>query len=290
MPDLINNPNEGRSAVAAEGSSSAVSWAPIIGGAIAALATTLILVALGAGLGLTTVSPWSNSGVSATTFGIAGAIWLIVVQWLASAMGGYLTGRLRTKSVAHTDEVYFRDTAHGFLAWALATLVGAIFLASAVSSAVSGGARAVTSVISGTVQGADQAAVQSGGAGNATAYFVDMLFRSEKPAANGGGADATAEAGRILATDLQKGDVPAADRTYLGQLIAAKTGLAQADAEKRVDQVVTQLKDTEAKARQVADAARKTAASVSIILALSLLVGAFISSTAAALGGHNRDT
>ena len=104
----------------AESAVSAVSWPAIIAGAVAIAAVALILLALGSGLGLSSVSPWPNSGPSATTFGVYAAVWLIVVQWVSAGFGGYLTGRLRTKWVGvHTDEIYFRDTAHGFLAWAL---------------------------------------------------------------------------------------------------------------------------------------------------------------------------
>ena len=107
-----------------ESSASAVEWASIFGGALAAFGVTLILLTLGPGLGLTTVSPWSFTNPSPTTFGTVAAIWLVVTQWLSSAFGGYLTGRLRTKWVGiRTDEVLFRDTAHGLLAWALATLL-----------------------------------------------------------------------------------------------------------------------------------------------------------------------
>jgi hypothetical protein len=107
-----------------ESSASAVEWASIFGGALAAFGVTAILLTLGPGLGLTTVSPWSVTNPSPTTFGTAAAIWLVVTQWLSSAFGGYLTGRLRTKWVGiRTDEVLFRDTAHGLLAWALATLL-----------------------------------------------------------------------------------------------------------------------------------------------------------------------
>lgn len=98
-----------------EGIKSAVTWGPIFAGAFAAIGLSLVLLALGSGLGLMTVSPWSNSGASATTFTVMTGIWLIIMQWLSSALGGYMTGRLRTKYVRlHTDEVYFRDTAHGF--------------------------------------------------------------------------------------------------------------------------------------------------------------------------------
>lgn len=283
------DPVPGAGAVA--GATSAVAWSAIFGGAISALAATLILVSLGAGLGLTAVSPWPDAGSSLKTFGVLAGIWLIVVQWISAALGGYLAGRLRTKSVAvHTDEAFFRDTAHGLLAWALATLVVIGLATAATSSGVSGGVRAATALGAGAAQGAGQgAAQQSAGGNDPTGYFVDLLFRSDNPSAAAQGQDARAEATRMLVSGLRNGDLQPADRTYLAQLVAAKTGLAQADAEKRVDSVIAQAKDTEAKARQAADAARKTAASVSMLTALSLVIGAFIASAMAAFGGRLRD-
>jgi len=122
-----------------EASSSGVSWAAVIGGAVVAAAVSLILLALGTGVGLSSVSPWSNVGTSASTAGKTAIVWLIVSQIIASAMGGYLAGRLRTKWVnIHTDEVYFRDTAHGFLVWAVGLVITAAFLASAATSMVGG--------------------------------------------------------------------------------------------------------------------------------------------------------
>lgn len=131
-----------------ESSASAVEWAAIIGGALGAVGISIILFTLGSGVGLSTVSPWSWSNPSPTTFGTVAGIWLIVTQWLASALGGYLTGRLRTKWVGiRTDEVFFRDTAHGFLAWALATVLVATFVslaAAAVTAAPETTANAAT--------------------------------------------------------------------------------------------------------------------------------------------------
>src|SRR5882724_8148664 len=119
---------------------SAVSWPAIIAGAFVMVSASLILLALGSGLGLAMVSPWPNSGASPTTFSIVTALGLIVVQWLSAALGGYLTGRLRTKWVrVHTHEVFFRDTAHGLLAWAVATIIAVGFLASATSAVIGGG-------------------------------------------------------------------------------------------------------------------------------------------------------
>src|ERR1022692_2906079 len=145
-----------------EAATSGVAWPAIIGGAFAAAALSLILLALGSGFGLASVSPWSNTGASATTFTVVTAVWLIVTQWLASGLGGYLTGRLRTKWVGlHTHEVFFRDTANGFLTWAVAAVIGAAFLASPAASVVSGTATVVAGVASGAAAGASMGATQT---------------------------------------------------------------------------------------------------------------------------------
>ena len=114
---------------------SAVAWSAVFAGAAATAALSLILLILGVGLGLSAVSPWAQTGVGAVTFGISTIVWLTVTQIIASGMGGYLAGRLRTRwSGVHTDEVYFRDTAHGFLSWGVATLVTAMLLTPAIES------------------------------------------------------------------------------------------------------------------------------------------------------------
>jgi hypothetical protein len=264
-----------------ESPTSAVSWAAIFAGTVAAVASAVVLTSLGAGLGLTTVSAWPNAGAAATTFTIGAGIGLIVVQWLSSALGGFVTGRLRTKWTGlPTHEVFFRDTAHGFLSWALATIVGTLLLAAAASSVVSGGVRAAATTAGGAVQ-----AVTSSISG----YAVDGLLRSDHVDASTTTQDAAAQASRILANGIRTGNVSAADRTYLAQLVAAKTGISQADAEKRVDDTIASAKEAEVKARQAADAARKATATFAIFTALSLMIGAFVASAAAAYGGNVRD-
>jgi hypothetical protein len=282
-----------REAGASEAPTSGVTWAPIIGGAFAAASLSLILMALGSGLGLASVSPWPNSGASATTFSIMTAIWLVIVHWLASGFGGYLTGRLRTKVVGlHTHEVFFRDSAHGLLSWATATVLALALFGSAAATVIAGGAKATGSIAAGAVQGAGQvasAATSNANIGDPSAYFVDMLFRSDRPASNSGDQDVRSEATRILLSGLQRGDVPPPDRAYLAQLIASRTGISQPDAEKRVSDVIDQAKAAETKARETADAARKAGAYLALFTALAMVVGAFVASVAGALGGSHRD-
>jgi hypothetical protein len=308
--------------VGAEASTSAVSWAAIIGGAFVAAAVSIILLILGSGLGFMAVSPWANAGISATAFTVWTGIWLIVVQWLASGLGGYLTGRLRTRWVnVHTDEVFFRDTAHGFLTWAVASVIAVVVVASTATSIFSGAAHMATGMAAGAAAGAGTGAGQMAGrGGDSTGYYVDTLFRPEAP---GTGAAATApagtstagnaappaagpttgaatgeatagqnyraETGRILLKGLTNAEISDTDRTYLAQLIAAHTGVSKEVAEKRIDDVIAQEKAAAAKARQLADEARKAASSLAIFTFFSMLIGAFIACAAAALGGQQRD-
>ncbi len=274
------------SRVTAESAVSAISWPAIFGGAIAASSITLVMLLIGSGLGFSSLSPWPNGGPSATTFTVVAGIWLVVMQWLSSGVGGYITGRMRTKWVrAHTHEVFFRDTAHGLLTWGLASLIGALIVASASSAVIGTSTRAAATMAAGAAQGAGAAASIA----EHRAYDVDSLFRGEKPDLASSGRDVRAETTRILAGSLRDGEMPASDRTYLAATVATRTGLSQADAEKRVDDVIAQEKAAETKARQAADAARKSAAAVSIFTAISMLIGAFIASAAAAYGGSLRD-
>jgi hypothetical protein len=279
-----------------ESSATAVSWGPIIAGAFAASTLTFMLMLFGSGLGLSMVSPWSGSGASLTTFAVSGAIWLIIVQWLSSGVGGYLAGRLRTKWVGiHTDEVYFRDTAHGFLAWALATLLVVGVLGSALSAVLGSGVQAASTVASGAAMGASAgASANAGSADNATSYLVDSLFRpadASKLAAANPDSDAAAvgQASRIMIASAAAGEISADDKTYLSQLVAARTGVSEADAKARVDALVAKVEDAKVKAKQAADTARKGSATFALLGALSLVIGAFIASAAAALGGRQRD-
>ena len=289
---------------------SGVSWAAIVAGAAAAAALSLILLILGTGLGLSSVSPWSDRGASATTLGVSTILWLTLTQIAASGMGGYLAGRLRTKWAAvHSDEVYFRDTAHGFLAWAVATLATAALLTSAIGAIVSGSVQAGASVAGGaattaaavataaTATSTDQSAAARVGGMD---YTVEALFR--KDAGAGAGATPTSdptaaaplsEVSRIFANSLRSGALPADDARYVGQLVAQRTGMPQTDAEKRVSDSFAKLqartKEAETAVRDAADTARKSSAYTALWLFVSLLCGAFVASLAATFGGRRRD-
>jgi hypothetical protein len=258
-----------------EPSIAGVSWPAVVAGAVVSCALTLVLLAFGLGLGLSVVSPWTGAGVSATSFKIGTGLYLVVIAMLASSIGGYLAGRLRTRWVGvHTDEVYFRDTAHGFIAWAFASVLGAVLLASPASSLIGGAA-------SGATQAAASAASQAGPMDG----YVDTLLRSDSPAAQNAGSaqDSRGEMVRLFTSSFRNGsELKPADREYVSKVVAARTGLSQADAEKRVNEVVTQAKSD-------LDAARKATAQLAFWLTASLLIGAFCASLAATEGGGLRD-
>ncbi len=304
----------------------AVSWAAILAGALGAAALSLILLVLGVGLGLSSVSPWASHGVSAATFGVGTIVWMLAVVLVASGVGGYLAGRLRTAwTDVHTDEIYFRDTAHGFLAWAVATLLTAAFLGSTIGSILGTGAQAAGTAL--TAAGSAATATAAAGAKAAAGadksndrssvvdYFSDALFR---PAAEGAAVPMSAsasaseaigsqvagsiaprewtppEVARIFARSISTGTLTPEDRRYVAQLIAQRTGMTEQAAEKRVADSYANAQQTiqqgEAKAKEAAEQARKAAAHGSLWLFVSLLLGAFISSLMATFGGRQRDT
>jgi hypothetical protein len=257
-PLPLENPDEITSAM--ESSQSAVSWPAIFAGGVVAFAFAFILLALGSGIGLSSVSPYGNAGISLTAFAISGAVWLIVVQWLSSALGGYIAGRLRTKwANLHADETMFRDTAHGLLAWAVAVALGAGLFGLAAAVA----AKENTATVR-------------------TAYYVDELFRSKQTAGGVVLAEDKSQATHVLEMAAIDPKAGGAGRPYLSQLVASATGLSAADSDQRVLEVMRQ-------AQSDADAARKAAARISFYSFFSMLIGAFIACTAGAIGGRQRD-
>jgi hypothetical protein len=295
-PDDLARVRGGTVADTARSPGSAVSWGAIFAGAAAAASLSLILLILGVGLGLSSVSPWAARGIGAATFGTSTILWLTLTQLLASAMGGYLAGRLRTRwTGVHVDEVYFRDTAHGFLAWAIASLATAALLTSVIGSIVGGGVQAVASA----APGVERAPM---------GYYVDALFRrdpgaigSNGAAASTAGADTAERAAGRDATEVTRiftnvgraEPLPAEDVRYVGQIVARRTGLSQQDAEQRVADVYVKaqarVNDAEAAARAATDKARKASAYGALWLFVSLLVGAFVASLSATFGGRRRD-
>ena len=290
-----------------EDADSAGSWKAIFAGATGSIAVTMILVAFGLGVGFTVISPWSGQGVSGTTFTVAAGVYLFVVAMLSSTIGGYLAGRLRSRwHTVNEHERYFRDSAHGFVVWAVATIVTAAVLGGATSGLIGG-------AVSTVAPAATAAAAQS----SPSDIYVDQLLRTNpaQGATNTAPASSAAQAtsptaGEQTAAPLQGGQIaqparqdvgnraeitriiaPAmlkggslsdTDKKYLASVVAARGGLSQADAEARVDYVINQ-------AKQAADKARKSAAMFGLWLAASMLAGALSAALAAIEGGNLRN-
>jgi hypothetical protein len=276
---------------------SGVSWASILAGAFVAAAVSLALLALGAGLGLASISPWSGGAVSGSTFTNLSGAYLLMVAIMSSAIGGYLAARLRTRwTDLHVNEVFFRDTAHGFVSWAFATVLSASLLAAAAAHLVGATASGVATGVS----------ANQGASANPNAVYVDKLFRTDtaaqasagpagNPPATGAGATSAgapasqnsgavkAEVVRLWTSSFTAGDgLQPADRTYVAHLVAQQTGISDADAQKRVDEVVNETK-------AALDRARQSAMKLSFWMTVALLFGAFAASLAAVEGGQHRD-
>ena len=273
-------------------SESAVSWAAIFAGALAAAVLSLLLFMLGVGLGLSSVSVWSGRGADGDTIGWGAVAWLVFTQLASAGVGGYIAGRLRTKwQGVNTDEVYFRDTAHGFLAWALATMLMVAVAGSLAGAAISGTAKAAGAVATSAAQivggaasgatsaigGAASAAIT--GAAGATVgkasesgsdlnYWINSLLRQGGPteqqkqdmkdsAQNAAqkarsAADDASEMSTVFVHSLQAGSLSNDDRQYLGRLVAQRTDMSQEESEKKVQATYDQVKQQIDKAKQAA--------------------------------------
>ena len=299
---------------------SAVSWGAILAGAAGAGALSLILTFLGIGFGMSAISPWTGAGASATAVGIGSVAWITLTQIAAASLGGYLAGRLRVRWPAvHRDEVHFRDTAHGFVAWAVGTLAVAACLGSTIGAIGHEGAQLSGNAIKGAATAV--AARTPDSDHDDLAYAVDLLMRplpntpaAASPAPSTGDGAGTAamatanstdflagdamrndverrgEAMRLFARSLRQGNLADADVQYLGHTIAARTGASQQDAEAQVRRAYASATEAANAARQAADTARMAAAYTSLWLFVALLAGAFFASLLATFGGRQRDS
>ncbi|MCB2427654.1 hypothetical protein [Methylophaga pinxianii] len=273
---------------------SSVSWAAIFAGAVSAAAMTLLMLILGFGLGFSVISPWQNEGVSMETIGWSTIIWLTVTQLVAAGLGGYIAGRLRTRwTDINIDEVYFRDTAHGLISWAVATLLVALLILSSVGAVISGTAKAGASV----AQGATSAVpTLSEAVSESSDYFTDALLRTEPGAEIAQRADGNVrdELSNILVQALRDGELNENDKQYVVGLVANYTELDQAGAEQRVNEVIESAQqaatDAEQTAREAADTALEGATFASLWIFIALLIGAYIASFMATVGGRQRDS
>ena len=280
-------------------------WGPVILGALGAAAMSVVLLAFGSALGLSVVSPYAYAGISAKGAAILAAVYLALVMVASFAAGGYIAGRMRSPwRTTDETESQFRDGAHGFGVWSIGVLLGAALAASGVGAFVSAAGKATTAIAAAGTAGAASNPALGQLSLNPTDYAIDRLLapaaREATPATPGGAqtapamaprmrADLEAPMARALAAGLTTPQLDVRDRTYLARVVAEQTGMPQAEAEKRVDQTFADLKAAEQKARDAADAARKTAIIAAFLAAATLAIGCAAACAGAAVGARHRD-
>jgi hypothetical protein len=275
---------------------SGLSWSGIIAGAFTAIAVSFIFIALGSGIGLSLASPFSSSP-SATTLTVLGALWLVFSQAAGFATGGYVAGRLRREPMpVHSGETNFRDGASGLIVWAIGVAVTSVLLVGAAEKA--GSAAATTAATAAAGAGVAAASSQS----STIDYYSDTLLRTnpQAPSATAGAAPAGSVAAptapadramhdqvnRILLTAIATNSLAPDDRTYLAQIVSARTGMSMDDAQKRVDDVANRARTA---VTQATEKARKAAEYLSFWTFMSLLFGAACATLGGMLGGDLRD-
>ncbi len=275
MQNLTPRTTHSDGAFTVDDSYSAISALAILGGAAVITAFSALLILLATGLGFAFVSPWSNEPLTVTKFTIATGVWLVLIQWIPSAFGGYLTGRLRCRWTGHdADETFFRDTAQGIIAWAVAALLGiGLVLCASFAGATASGAAAM--MLGDKTDGLNSSSI------NPMSYYVDNLFRGNR-SGTPIDMDTRNEVAQILVKGIIKGPMRDEDRSYLAQLLSTRTGMDPSAAGPLVDDTIAQIKNA-------ANEARKATASTLILTFLSMLIGAFSAGAMAALGGRHRD-
>lgn len=256
----------------------AISWSAVFAGAFAAGGLTIVLVILGSAFGFGALSPFAGDGLSLTSISVVTIIWLIFTQVFASIAGGYIAGRVRFRWSIHRDEVFFRDSVHGFLTWAIASA----FMFAVAALAAGGGTLAASAVTASAAQADMEAPTPA-------SVITDRLYR-----APGAAPDtletARDEAERLVVRAIAMPDsVTAQDRAWLVEDIAERTGLDVNAADGRVQQAFDSMDTAREEAREEVDAARAASATLAIATALAMMFGAFVACAAAVFGGRERD-
>ena len=280
------------------------SWSAAIAGVFAAIAVSLLVVALGSGIGLSFASPYT--GPSATTLGVAAAVWLVMAQAMGFATGGYVAARLRNPALdGIAGESSFRDAAEGLVVWALGVVIMAAVTTWLAVLAAGAGTHVMTAATSAALA-PSAASSPKQAAGAPLDYFVDALFRPapgatpaqdqqpQAPATVGTAAapaqplnpETRAEVTRILARGVSEGKLGDNDRAYLAQLVSMRSGLPQDEASQRVTMVENDARET---IKSAADKAATAGAFFSFWTFMALLFGGAAATLAGILGGQIRD-
>ena len=243
-----------------------VEWSAVFAGVVVALALDFVLLTFGSAVGLSAVSPWTSTRSSVTAVSYGAAFWMMLVNIWAFALGGYLSARMRhRRPTTGQTEVEFRDGAHGAIVWGFAVTIAGL-MAALLSLSIA--------------RGAADGAVSNSSVANVVA--TDTLLRTNRTAAEARNDEARGEVGRLVASSLGAQGLLPADRTYLSQVVAQRTGLTAAEADKRVDDTIVRFKDA-------TNRARKMSVLVGFLTAATLLLGAASAWWGATVGGKHRD-
>lgn len=269
-----------------------VDWAAITGGAVVALALGLLFSGFGAALGLTAISAEEGEASSGLVGVIISAVWIVLSMIAAYATGGYIAGRMRRRlDAASAEEVQVRDGMNGLIVWAVGTVLSAIVVTSTISGAISAagsiaatGVEAAGSAVGGAVAGVASAVAPE--ADNVMDYASETLLRPATipPGTGDAAGDASAVSG-ILANVVTTGEVSDADRAYLVQLAAARTGLPPAEVNQRVDEAIATAQATREEAARLAAEAEKVARDAAETARVGAILTAFLITAAALVAG-----
>lgn len=261
-----------RSDAAAE-ASTYVQWPVIFAGGVVGAAAAFVLMSFAAAIGLAVASPSPTWRDASAWLALLSGVWVLLVLIFSFAVAGYIAGRMRRRLTGlDANEVEFRDGMHGLLAWAVGVIVGSLLLLAAASA----------SSLART-----DANATAGRSGNTRsqpflAFELDRLFRSDRAARQDENEASRDEAGRIIASGLGRRDIAPEDRAYLSRLVAARTGLAQPEADRRVNQVVEE-------SRRSATQARRSGVIIGFLTAAALVAAAAAAWLASVAGGRHRD-
>ena len=256
---------------AAADASSYVQWPSIIAGAVAGAAVAFVLMGFAAAVGLAVASPSPTWRDASAWLALLSGVWVLLVQVFSFALAGYVAGRMRERLAGlDANEVEFRDGMHGLLAWAMGVIIGTLLLWAAATAS--------------SFARTDATAVRSENtkAPAFLAFELDRLFRSDRAARQGENEASRDEAGRIIMSGLGRREIAPEDRAYLSRLVAARTGLAQPEADGRVNQVLEE-------SRRSAAQARRSGVIIGFLTAAALLAGAAAAWLAAVAGGRHRE-
>ena len=259
-------------AVAVDGGLSFVQWSAIIGGALVAVALSLVLIAFGSAIGMSIASSSPTWREASAALAVGSGLYLLLTALVSFGLGGYVAGRLRERwhPTAHANVVEFRDGVHGVMSWAIAAVVSGLVIAASVGGVAS---KAVQPTTTSPTAMAGEPLI---------AYELDRLFRAERHPSEPGFDYSRAEARRILLSATGRQGISAEDRAYLVRLVGAATGAAPPDAERRVDVAITA-------ATTAVHKARRSAVILGFCIAASLLAGAAVAWYGACAGGRHRD-